>query len=189
MPEIPSAPEGTTLTSPAPSRLSRPVALRVIGVWLAVLALLAGFGVASASAGETARPGTNVSLAGVWDLTVTIHTPDGGTSVVNARFTFTPDHQLSAPGPLDENGQPMYTERGFWNARSDGTISFYIAHPGVPVGGAVPGDVQAVHLGRISGKSFSTVAYAFVTDKPGGVPQGPISVDTTADWVSPVPSS
>ncbi|MET8208034.1 hypothetical protein ABZT51_18605 [Streptomyces sp. NPDC005373] len=191
MPETTSAPEGTTLTAPEPSRSKHPFTLWTIGVWLAVLAVLAGFGVASAAAaeGDAARPGANVSLVGVWDLTVTVHTPDGGTSVTTPRFTFNPDHKLSAQGPPDSTGAPLYVAKGYWNQKADGTISFYITHQGASEGGAIPGTVEAVHLGRITGKTFNTVAYAFVTETPGAAPIGPIDVGSTATWVSSAPTA
>ncbi|MET7370569.1 hypothetical protein ABZS61_32855 [Streptomyces sp. NPDC005566] len=186
MPETTSAPAGATL--PAPSRRPRPVTLQVLGVWLAVLAVLAGFGTASAAAGETARhPRAPLSLAGVWDLTVNVHAPDG-VSTTTPRFVFRADHQLSAEGPPDENGEPLYEATGFWTEKKDGTIAFYITHGGAE-GGAVLGNVQAVHMGRISGRTFSTSAYAFVTVSEAGPPQGPINVDSTATRVSAAPAS
>ncbi|MFF2509113.1 hypothetical protein ACFVTY_37995 [Streptomyces sp. NPDC058067] len=187
--ETTSAPNATTNAAPEPSRRPRPATLRLIGVWLAVLAVLAGFGTASAFAGEADRPVASSSLAGVWDLTVTVHTPDGGTSVTTPRFTFAPDHKLSAQGPPDSSGNPLYVAKGYWNENSDDTIAFYITHSGASEGGAIPGTVEAVHIGKISGKRFSTAAYAFVTDKPGDAPIGPINVDSTGTWVSAAPAS
>ncbi|MEV6264589.1 hypothetical protein AB0M42_28100 [Streptomyces sp. NPDC051784] len=187
MPETTSAPAGATL--PAPSRRALPVPLRVLGVWLAVLTLLAGFGTASATAGESGRHprAAKVSLAGVWDLTVNVHAPDG-VSTTTPRFVFRADHQLTAEGPPDENGQPLYSARGFWTEKANGTIAFYINHGGAE-GGAIPGDVQAVHMGRISGRTFHTTAYAFVTVAPDQPLVGPVDVDSTATRVSGLPAS
>lgn len=190
MSETTSAPERPTHSAPAGSRRPRPVALRILGVWLAVLAVLAGTGAAAAATGS----GTShhklhqVSLAGVWNLTVNVHTPDGGVSTVHTQFVFHPDHQISADGPLDENGKPLFVETGFWNEHKDGSIAFYVTHGGAP-GGAIPGVVQAVHMGKITGRTFDTTAYAFVTAHEGEAPQGPISVDASGTWVSAAPSS
>ncbi|MFE4455556.1 hypothetical protein [Streptomyces sp. NPDC056796] len=188
MPETTSAPAGATSTAPAPSRRPRPVPMRVLGVWLAVLALLAGFGTASAAAGEKAHhPRARVSLAGVWDLTVNVHAPDG-ISTTTPRFVFLANHQLTAEGPPDGNGQPLYAATGFWTEKADGTIAFYINHGGAE-GGAIPGDVQAVHMGRITGRTFSTTAYAFVMVAANQPLQGPVDVDSTATRVSGLPAS
>ncbi|BAU84026.1 hypothetical protein SLA_3112 [Streptomyces laurentii] len=181
------------LATPRTPRTPRPIALRVLGVWLTVLAVLAGTSAAAAAtAGKRPHPrhgGTApVSLVGVWDLMVTVHTPDGGVSTNPTRFTFRADHQLTGDGPLDANGQPLFTETGFWNAKPDGTFALYITHGSVE-GGAIPGVVQAVHMGKISGKTLTTVAYAFVTTDPGQAPLGPIDVDSTGTWVSAVPAS
>ncbi|MFE3519037.1 hypothetical protein [Streptomyces sp. NPDC059166] len=166
----------------------RPAVLRVIGVWLAVLAVLAGVGTASASAGESARHrSVPTSLEGVWDLTVTVHTPDGS-STTTPRFVFHADHQLSAEGPPDENGLPQYEAKGFWNEKKNGSFAFYVTHPGRE-DGAYLGSVQAVHMGKIRGTHFSSAAYAFVTTSENGAPQGPIDVDTKATWVSALPAS
>ncbi|MEU8710087.1 hypothetical protein [Streptomyces sp. NPDC048565] len=180
----------TSPERPAPtvSRRSRPATLRILGIWLAVLAVLAGVGTASASAGETSRHrSAPTSLEGVWDLTVTVHAPDGP-ATTTPRFTFRADHQLSAEGPPEEDGAPQYEAQGFWNEKEDGTFAFYVTHPGRD-DGAILGSVQAVHMGKITGTHFSSVAYAFVTTSEDGAPEGPIDVDTTATWVSPLPAS
>jgi hypothetical protein len=188
MPETTSAPEGTTSSVPAPSR--RPAALRLLGALLAVLAVLAGVGTASASPAARAHHHVvNKPLTGVWDLTVTVHLPDGTTSVTDPRFTFTADHKLTAEGPPDDSGSPLYAATGYWNEKSDGTIALYITHGGASEGGAIPGTVQAEHVGRINGKHFSTDAFAFVFTAPGAAPEGPIHVDSTATWVSAVPAA
>lgn len=189
MPETTSAPEGTTFPVAAPPRRPRPAALRLLGVLLAVLAVLAGVGTASASPAHVHHEVGNKPLAGVWDLTVTVHLPDGGTSVTTPRFTFTPDHKLTAVGPPDDSGSPLYAATGYWNQRSDGTVAFYITHGGASEGGAIPGTVQAEHIGKITGTHFRTAAYAFVFTQPGAAPEGPIAVDSKATWVSPVPAS
>ncbi|MFF7335526.1 hypothetical protein ACIQU5_32945 [Streptomyces sp. NPDC090306] len=191
MPENTSAPEGTTSSVPAPSR--RPAALRLLGVLLAVLAVLTGVGTASASPAVHAHAVhhqvKNKPLTGVWDLIVTVHLPDGTSSVTDPRFTFTPDHKLTAEGPPDASGDPLYAATGYWNESADGSIALYITHGGASEGGAIPGTVQAEHIGKIKGKHFSTDAYAFVFTAPGAAPEGPIHVDSTATWVSPVPAA
>ncbi|MFE7409670.1 hypothetical protein [Streptomyces laurentii] len=193
MSETTKAPEHAALTpapSAAPSR-PRPIALRVLGVWLTVLAVLAGTS-AAAAANSDRRPHHEprpVALAGVWDVTVNVHTPDGQVSTTTPRFVFRADHQLTATGPLDDAGVPIYAATGFWNQNSDGSFVFYVTHGGVAEGGAVPGVVQAVHIGKITGKTFTTAAYAFVTAEPGQPLQGPISVDSSATWISALPAS
>ncbi|MEV7982597.1 hypothetical protein [Streptomyces sp. NPDC086519] len=190
MSETTSAPERPAHSAPAVSRRPRPVALRILGLWLAVLTVLVGTGgAAAATAGETSHHRAHrVSLAGVWDLTVNVHTPDGAVSTTTPRFTFHADHQLTAEGPIDDSGNPLYAASGFWNEREDGSFVFYVTHGGAE-GGVIPGVVQAVHMGRITGKTFTTVAYAFVTAHPGEAPEGPISVDSSGTWVSALPSS
>ncbi|MEU0130739.1 MULTISPECIES: hypothetical protein [unclassified Streptomyces] len=176
-----------TTTAPgadgARRRAPRPAALRLIGIWLAVLSVLAGAGTATATAGEgSARHGRHVTLAGTWDLSVTVHSPDGD-SVTDSRFVFLPDHQLTVVGPVDGDGEPQFAGGGFWSDRSDGTFTFYVTHPPGPPGAPYPGKVEAVHLGRISGKHFTSSAHAFVTVEENGHPQGPIGVDATATRV------
>ncbi|MER5898169.1 hypothetical protein [Streptomyces sp. NPDC001876] len=185
MPETTSAPAGaTTGADTARRRPPRPITLRVLGVWLAVLAVLAGVGTASATAGETSGHQVRaVSLAGTWDLTVTVHTPDGD-SVAHSRFVFRADHQLTVEGPVGENGEPQFAGGGFWSDRKNGTFAFYVTHPPGPPGSPYPGKVEAVHMGRISGQRFVSEAYAFVTPDATVGPQGPIDVDATAVRVS-----
>ncbi|MEU7059812.1 hypothetical protein [Streptomyces sp. NPDC046197] len=162
--------------------------LRLLAVWLLLIAAVGGAGATGAMAepapaGAHARHHSCPSLEGVWDLTVTIVTPDGGTTSTTPRFIFHADHKLSAEGPPDTNGRPQYEAHGFWNENGNGTFAFYVTHPGRS-DGAYLGVVQAVHMGRIVGKTFSTHAYAFVTTSPGGEPQGPITVSSTATRVS-----
>ncbi|MEU3557274.1 hypothetical protein [Streptomyces fragilis] len=177
-----------TYPAAAPTRRPRPATLRLLGVLFAVLTVLTGVGTASAAPAPVHQLVRNKPLAGVWDLTVTVHLPDGTTSVTTPRFTFAPDHKLSAQGPPDDAGSPLYAATGYWQDRGDGTVAFYITHGGAD-GGAIPGTVQAVHLGKISGARFSTQAHAFVFVEAGVPPQGPIEVDSTATWVSPPPAS
>ncbi|WP_411080838.1 hypothetical protein [Streptomyces sp. cmx-18-6] len=172
-------------------RARRPAVLRLIGVWLAVLAVLTGVGTATATAGETsARHGKpaqhvkHVTLAGAWDLSVTVHSPDG-TTVTDSRFVFLPNHQLTVVGPVGDDGQPQFAGSGFWSERRDGTFTFYVTHPPGPPDAQYPGDVEAIHLGRISGKRFTSTAHAFVTVEENGSPQGPIAVEAVATRARP----
>lgn len=171
----------TRTAPPSSRRRTRHLTLRLVGVWLAMLAAVVGFGTANATAGD-AKP-RRPSLEGIWDLTVTVRTPDGGTSSTTPRFVFRPDHKLTAEGPPDGNGNPQYRATGFWNERNDGTFSFYVTHPGRE-DGAYLGTVQAVHLGRVTGGTFTTAAHAFVTTTAAGDTQGPITVSSSATRVS-----
>jgi hypothetical protein len=157
----------------------------MLGVWLLLIAAIGTAGVTSATAApqHAGHHSAHPSLEGVWDLTVTIVTPDGGSTSTTPRFVFHADHQLSAEGPPDTDGLPQYEAHGFWNEKSDGTFAFYVTHPG-RADGAYLGSVQAVHMGRIVGKHFSTKAYAFTITTPGGAPEGPINVSSTAVRVS-----
>jgi hypothetical protein len=149
---------------------------------LTVSAALAG--TLTLSAAPSGAASKQASLAGTWDLTVSVTTPDGGAAVTTPRFEFTADHRLSAEGPKDSDGVPAYVAHGFWNEEPDGDIAFYIHHAGRE-DGAYLGAVQAEHMGHLNrkGSHFSTHAYAFTTQEDGTT-QGPISVSTTATRVS-----
>ncbi|WP_156724659.1 hypothetical protein [Streptomyces apocyni] len=183
-------PEARTAT--ARRRPRRSLTLRVLGVWLLLVATVLGTGTAASStmpsdtsstadraATATARP----SLAGTWDLTVVIHTPDGGIDVATPRFIFHPDHTLSAAAS-DEPGNPVDETTGFWKEKRNGTFSFYVMHPGGD-DGPYAETVQAVHLGRVTRSGFATSAHAFVTPENGGAPLGPITVRSVAERVRP----
>lgn len=126
-----------------------------------------------------ARPGR--SLVGVWDLTVTVGTGSDA-AVTEPRFFFHADHRLTAEGPPDGSGQPEYLATGFWNARPDGSFAFYVTHPGGPEA-SHPGTIQGVHIGRITGRTFTTRAVAFTTDDATGQVDGPITVRSRGRWV------
>ncbi|WP_156724658.1 hypothetical protein [Streptomyces apocyni] len=166
-------------------RRPRTLTLRLLGVWLFLIATVLGTGTAASSTAQNTAP-SHSSLGGTWDLTVTVTTSDGDTSSTTPRFVFHPDHQLTATGPLGEDGEPEYRGTGFWKEMGNGTFSFYVTHPGRE-DGAYLGTVQAIHMGRITGSgfaTFATTAHAFVTLEEGGVPQGPISVRSVARRVS-----
>ena len=173
----------TTTAAPTRDRRIRRFRPRTLAVSLVLSAAIAGtLTLSAAPSGAVAR--NNATLAGTWDLTVSVTTPDGGAAVTTPRFVFTPDHRLSAEGPKDGDGVPAYTAHGFWNEEPDGDIAFYINHAG-RADGAYLGAVQAEHMGHLTrhGTRFSSHAYAFTTQEDGTT-QGPIAVSSTAVRVS-----
>ncbi|WP_217698411.1 hypothetical protein [Streptacidiphilus griseoplanus] len=167
-------------TAPGAARArSRATAPRVLGGLLAMLALLVGFTLAPSSA--SAAP--DRTLTGTWDLTVTVWAPEGP-AVTTPTFHFHPDHTLNAEGPPDVDGGPQYAATGFWNTDPDGSFVMYITHGG-RADGAIPGMVQAVHMGKIRGHHFTSHADAFVLANPGDTSYiGPVTVTTVGTWVS-----
>ncbi|WP_377270009.1 hypothetical protein [Peterkaempfera sp. SMS 1(5)a] len=170
-----------TAPSVAPAR-RRATAPRVLGGLLALMALLVGFGFGVAPSRASAAP--ERTLTGTWDLTVTVWAPQGP-SVTTPIFHFHPDHTLNAEGPPDVDGGPLYAATGFWDTDPNGSFVMYITHGGAAEGGAIPGMVQAIHMGKVRGHHLSSHADAFVLANPGDASYiGPVTVTTVGTWVS-----
>lgn len=171
----------TTSTRPRP----RHVGLRVLGLWIAMVAAFIGVSAVPSNAVDHHPAAVRQApkpLIGTWDLTVTVYAPDGA-ATTTPTFIFHEDHKLTADGPLDETGKPHYQATGYWNEGKNGTFTMYVTHPGA-ADGAIVGTVRAIHLGRIQGTHFTTHAFAFVYDDAGVNIAGPITVTTSATWVS-----
>ncbi|MEC4015468.1 hypothetical protein [Streptomyces sp. H27-D2] len=155
---------------------ARRATLRVLSLWIALIATLVGVG--SATAEPSAAPTRQVGLTGTWDVSVTVGTgPDASTGI--AHFVFRPDHKLTAEVDATPGGAPGYRATGYWNAKNDKRIAFYVTHPG-SADSSHPGVVQAVHMGKVSGRTFTTTAVAFAVNTQDGSTQGPITVSTEA---------
>jgi hypothetical protein len=134
------------------------------------------------TAPSTASADTERSLPGTWNITVTVQAPSGP-SVAADVFVFRPDHQLLMNGPAGPDGKPAFSGSGFWESEQDGSIAFYITHPSVN-SGPIPGSIQAIHQGRITGNGLSTHADAFVTNPGDGGMIGPVTVTSEGTKVS-----
>ncbi|MFJ9694837.1 hypothetical protein [Kitasatospora sp. NPDC101183] len=162
---------------------TRPRRTRRLGYGAAVLAAalplaLLSLGAAPSEAEAHARR----SLAGTWNVTVTVQAPSGPSVAVDV-FVFRPDHELVMDGPAGPDGKPYFTGTGFWESEQDGSIAFYITHPTSDLG-PIPGSIQAIHQGRITGTSLRTHAEAFVANPGSSALTGPVTVTAVGTKVS-----
>ncbi|MFE2428224.1 hypothetical protein ACFXJ5_15975 [Streptomyces sp. NPDC059373] len=173
-----------TAVQSRPQPHPRHVGLRILGLWIAMVAAFVGVSAVPSHAAVEHHPAVvQKALAGTWDLTVTIQAPSGATTTT-ARFVFHPDHKLTGDGGgLGDDGKPLFQATGFWNEGKNGAFSMYVTHPGA-ADGAIIGTVRAIHLGQIRGTHFSTRAYAQVYDGADVNIAGPIAVSSVATWVS-----
>ncbi|MBW1602507.1 hypothetical protein JJV70_10370 [Streptomyces sp. JJ66] len=183
----------------------------VTGLLLAALVLLLGPGAVPAAPHSGAAPAaahdgahrtpaahdgahrTAAAVTGTWDLTVTIDLGHDTVTTVT-RFYFHPNRTLTTDSTHD-SGDPAFAGSGYWTADRGRRFSFFVTHPDAPADpgagdpGVPTGTVNAVHQGKLKGRSaFTTTASAFVlNDLDGGV-LGPIPVSTKAVKVSDSPS-
>ncbi|MCI0383435.1 hypothetical protein [Streptomyces sp. CNQ085] len=165
------------ISTPHAPGARRRVPPRVLAVWFAVLTMLAGLFVTAADPGEARAHGRGPAITGAWEVAVTVGTgPDATTAV--SRFVFHENRTVTTDGTPDENGVPQYPGTGYWVAREGNAFSFYVTHPGPsePAEGVFPGTVHAVHLGRVSGRGFTTTATAFTVLEQDGTVFGPVTV-------------
>ncbi|WP_101255206.1 hypothetical protein [Streptomyces barkulensis] len=177
MPDTATIPPATAAHSASAPGTRRRVPPRVLAVWFAVLTVLTGLLVTAADSDQARAHGRGPAITGAWEVSVTVGTgPDATTAV--SRFVFHDDRTVTTDGTPDENGVPQYPGTGYWTARGKSTFSFYVTHPGPsePAEGVFPGTVHAVHLGRLSGDTFTTTATAFTVLEQDGTVFGPVTV-------------